>query len=111
VATFGPVIYDGWWFFAAILAPVVIAPVVEELFFRGMLQRAVSASKLVAVLASSAIFALIHLASGYSWVATLSTFIVGFAFGSLAARTGRLGGPIIAHATFNGSLVALTLLP
>ncbi|WP_174774760.1 CPBP family intramembrane glutamic endopeptidase [Cryobacterium sp. HLT2-28] len=118
-ALLGTPVYDGWWLFGALLAPVLIAPFVEEVFFRGLLLRAVAGSTDaprpvalgLAVVVSAAVFALLHVLDAESVtvvvVAGLSTFVFGLAAGSVAAATGRLGGAVIAHVTFN----ALVVLP
>ena len=111
-------VYDGWWVFGVILAPIILAPVIEELFFRGLLLRALLAAmsapvpiKATAIMISAAIFAALHIVEAGSGTAALvvglSTFVVGVATATLAVLTGRLGGAVIAHITFN----ALGVLP
>jgi membrane protease YdiL (CAAX protease family) len=114
--------HDLWWVFAMILAPVVIAPFIEELFFRGLVLRAVSRAAAdngaaqrwalgIAVGVSATTFALIHLINAGSPTAALvvgvSTLLFGLGAGALTAVTGRLGGAIVAHVVFN----ALVVLP
>ena len=111
-------VYDGWWAFGVIVAPIILAPVIEELFFRGLLLRALIVemtasvpAKATAILVSAAIFAALHIVEAGSGIAALvvglSTFIVGVALATLAVLTGRLGGAVIAHITFN----ALGIVP
>jgi membrane protease YdiL (CAAX protease family) len=122
--TFGEVVYDGWWVFGAIVAPVLVAPFVEELFFRGLVQRtalrltrrrmrSVTAAT-TSILASTILFTALHLAEVTNVTAALvlgiSTFVFGLGSALLAALTGRTGGSVIAHVTFNGSLVLAALL-
>jgi membrane protease YdiL (CAAX protease family) len=86
---------------------VVGAPIVEELFFRGALQRAlirrIGSAPGIAV--TSVVFALLHLSghvsagSAITLVAELTAF--GVVLSLLALRTGRLGAGIVAHAAFN----------
>jgi membrane protease YdiL (CAAX protease family) len=114
--------HDLWWVFAVILAPVLVSPVIEELFFRGLVLRAVgraaagngAAQRMalgIAVAVSAITFALIHLINAGSPTAVLviglSTLLFGLGAGALAAVTGRLGGAIVAHVVFN----ALVVLP
>ena len=129
----GVPVHDGWWVFGALLAPVLLAPVVEEVFFRGLLLRAVegatdaasasasasaggsrAVSLGIAVVVSGAVFALVHVlpAGSASEVAVvgLSTFVFGVGAGCVAAFTGRLGGAIIAHVTFNALVVVPAVL-
>jgi membrane protease YdiL (CAAX protease family) len=97
-----------------VLAPFLClgAPLFEELYFRGLLQRAaVRRLGLVGgILISALAFGLVHLnLSG--WAAVALVVALG-AFGAvlsvLAHRTGRLGAGLVAHATFNGiTLLAL----
>lgn len=106
-----PAFDDGWWLFSALLAPVIIAPVVEELFFRGLLLRAFNraAGPSVAVAVSSIAFAALHLLAATSPVQLLAvglaTLAFGVATGVLAVVTGRIGGAIVAHACFNALVV------
>jgi membrane protease YdiL (CAAX protease family) len=122
--TFDETIYDGWWFFGTVLAPVVIAPFIEELFFRGLVQRSVqqvSASHMAArtataisIVVSAALFAVLHLTQAATptgaLVLGLSAFVSGLAAALIAGLTGRIGGAIVAHVVFNGTLVLTTLL-
>lgn len=188
--TIGEVEYNAVWVFGTLLAPIVLAPLIEELFFRGLLQRsiyngAVAASRdgltddaagdlatatapvvlaatgpqpttglghtasaldhahrdashthphptladaaalaaarpvgvsrdrrratVTAIIASSVVFAVVHVLQTQfgvgMWSVGLSTLILGLGTGALAAYTGRLGGAIIAHATFNGLII------
>jgi membrane protease YdiL (CAAX protease family) len=98
---------SGWVLVFLVLAVAVITPVVEELFFRGLLLRAVQRrwSTVWAVGASSVVFGLVHLnqpdlGALVLAMASLSVFAVLLAL--LTVRTGRLGPAIIAHAVFNG---------
>lgn len=122
--TFGDTVYDGWWLFGTILAPVLIAPFIEELFFRGLLQKSVlqaSARRMsptlalaLSVVVSAALFALLHLTQAASPTAALilglSAFTFGVAASLIAGLTGRIGGAIVAHIVFNGTLVMTALL-
>jgi membrane protease YdiL (CAAX protease family) len=99
-----PLWLDGWWLFGAILAPVLISPVVEEPFFRGLLQRSIPTRLPFAIFASATVFALVHLLGGYSLFSAATTFIVGITFGIVAGRSVRLGSAIVAHVAFNTQL-------
>jgi len=99
--------HDAIWVFAAIIAPAIIAPVVEELFFRGLVLPAIGMNW-VGVIGSAIIFAAVHLVYGFSPLTALSTFIVGVVLGVLAVRTQRLGAGIVAHIVYNASLIALS---
>lgn len=127
--TFGEAVYDVWWVLFAILAPILAAPLIEELFFRGLMQRSLlraSASAMsqraasgripviVAIGVTAVVFAAVHMlqTSGglEAAVVGLSTLVVGVGTGVLAATTVRLGAAIIAHVTYNGLIVAWSLL-
>lgn len=112
--------HDLWWVFAVILAPVLVSPLIEEMFFRGLVLRAVSRAATdngatrrwalgIAVGVSASTFALIHLINAGSPTAALviglSTFLFGLGAGALAAVTGRLGGAMVAHVVFNTLVV------
>ncbi len=105
--------------FALVIAPLVLAPVIEELFFRGVVidavrgRTALPGSTVIAVVSSAAIFALLHLlgagtAQG-ALASGLSAFGLGLGTAILAVTTGRLGGAVIAHAVFNATVVLLSL--
>lgn len=102
---------DGWLLFTAVLPPTVIAPVVEELFFRGLLLRTLErlAGRDTVVAVSSTAFAARHLLTATTLaqllVVGLSTFAFGVAAGALAVVTRRIGGAIIAHVALNAVVV------
>lgn len=97
------------WFTTAIIAPVIIAPVVEELFFRGLVLPAIG-TNWIGILGSAIIFSVMHLAYGFDLLTAVSTFIVGVVLGALAVRTKRLGASITAHVFYNASLIAMSEL-
>lgn len=82
---------------------VVGAPVVEELFFRGLLlgalRRRFPAAPAVAV--GAVVFGLAH----YDVAALLGLAAFGVVLGVLVVRTGRLGPAVLAHAAFNAVTV------
>ncbi|MEA5456999.1 CPBP family glutamic-type intramembrane protease [Sinomonas sp. JGH33] len=105
-----------------ILAPVIVAPVLEELYFRGFLQRALAAAfarfgevakwSLAVVLCSlafAAVHSLLLLANPAEALLTgAATLVFALAAGTTAAATGRLGGAVVGHVVFNGLGVLLT---
>jgi membrane protease YdiL (CAAX protease family) len=86
-----------------VLVLVVGAPVVEELFFRGLLMSALRAriGSAGAVLVSAVLFGLAHFEPLQFPVLAL----FGVLLGVLTLRTGRLGPNICAHAAFNAVAV------
>ena len=91
--------YAGLYNAQAFIATVILAPVVEELFFRGMLltRWSLKWGPTVGVLASSAIFGVLH-------VGFLGAFAFGVAMCLLYIKTRTLIVPIAAH--FLNNLVA-----
>ncbi len=77
----------------------VLAPVMEEILMRGFLLGGLSVNcgRAVALLISSALFALLH----FNMVQTLSAFICGILLGLLYLRTGSVICCIAAHAGYN----------
>lgn len=96
---------DPW---LAVAAIVILAPIAEEVFFRGVVFNAWlrEAGRTVAYVGSSALFAVIHL----SLVAVAPIFLLGLALAWVYRRTGNLLAPIAMHATVNGISVGLALL-
>ncbi|MCA1569248.1 MAG: CPBP family intramembrane metalloprotease [Chloroflexi bacterium] len=91
-----------------ILAVVILAPIAEEVFFRGVVFNAWlrEGGRRWAFIGSSVLFAAIHI----SVVALLPIFLLGLALAWIYQRTGNLLAPITMHATTNGISVAVALL-
>jgi membrane protease YdiL (CAAX protease family) len=89
----------------AFLVTVVMAPLCEEVFFRGAVLRGIRSSwgTAAGVLLSSALFAAWHVLPPRMIV----TFILGLWFGGLAVASGGLAAPILAHAINNTVVLAL----
>jgi membrane protease YdiL (CAAX protease family) len=97
----------------AILLAVVLAPVTEEIVFRGVLLRALAAKVGMwpAAILSSAVFAVIHFEVLFSQpLALVGLFTVGLLLAIAYHRTGSLLVPMVGHAVFNGVSVGLALL-
>ncbi len=92
---------------------VIGAPIVEELFFRGLLLRGLQRRMpdAAAVALSSVLFGLSHFqdASAGGLVLVVSLFAFGVVLAVLAVRSGRLGPGIWAHAAFNAFTVIALL--
>lgn len=88
---------------AAIVTVVVIAPLVEEILFRGIILRglAMRYRPWTAILLSSLLFTIIHL-NPYQF---FSTMVLGLALGWVFLRTGSLWPCIFGHAIFNGYFI------
>jgi len=87
------------WMVVAVV--VVGAPLMEELFYRGLLQRSLASrySDGLVVVGVAALFALVH----FRPIEIPGLFVIGLVFGFAALRTGRLGMAIMIHAGFNAS--------
>lgn len=85
----------------------VLAPVQEELFFRGFLYRGLSAAigPWVTIVATSVVWSLIHLQ--YDWFYLGEIFILGIAFGWLRKRSGSTILTMLLHGAMN-TLAALS---
>lgn len=97
-----------WPLALAILEASLLAPLVEEFMYRGVLM--VSLMKLMgaggAIFGSSLLFALAHARDQPQSV--LSVFVLGLAFGYVAYRTRSLLASIVTHALFNSVMVVGT---
>lgn len=93
----------GWF---AILA-VAAAPLFEEYLFRGLVFRGMrrTMKPLAAVLASAAIFAVVHPPMSF-----VPVFGLGVAAAIAFERSGLLLAPILAHFFYNGAMVLLSLI-
>lgn len=90
-----------------VLIVAIGAPIVEELFFRGLLMRSIQRrfGPVAAVIGSSAIFAAVH----FQALQFPALMMFGLVAAWLTMRTGRLGPAIWAHVGFNGVTVAVLL--
>ncbi len=100
------------------IATVVFAPAMEELFFRGLLLKALvrlftplraaggarTAGVVLAVIADGLLFGLAH----GEWVQLAGLAAFGIILAAVSYRTGRLGMNMVAHGTFN--LVAIVAI-
>lgn len=104
---------SAFWQAMVILSAVVLAPLAEEIFFRGLLQsmlRRYTRRPWISVLIASAFFAAVHFPQAQNVPAL---FALGIVLGYNYERSGRLYAPIIIHAVFNAVniLIQLYVLP
>ncbi len=94
----------GWW--GAFVKVAVIAPIVEELIFRGLILQGFrkNYNGFIAVLMSALLFALFHL-NPWQFPAT---FILGLLLGWLVLRTNSILLAILGH-SINNAMVLLTI--
>lgn len=107
----------GTGFVVIALCTVIGAPFFEELFFRGVLLRALARifgtwgrwiGPGLAIVVSGVLFGLAH----YEPLQLLGLSIFGIVLGTVSYATGRLGMNMVAHATFNGlALAAAVIVP
>ena len=86
---------------------IFIAPVAEELFFRGFLYPVLARALGIGagVLITSLGFTLLHGAQlGFSWAAMLIIFIVGFVLTMVRARTRSVAACVLLHMSYNATL-------
>jgi membrane protease YdiL (CAAX protease family) len=105
----------GAGFIVIAIATVLLAPAMEELFFRGLLLKGLMrtftklgavggarvAGVILAVIVDGLLFGLAH----GEWVQLAGLAVFGMILATVSYRTGRLGMNMVAHASFN--LVAI----
>jgi uncharacterized protein len=91
-----------------VLIVVIGAPIVEELFFRGLLQRSLlrRTGPVAAIATSSVVFGVTH----FQLLQFPALVAFGAVLGTLAYKTGRLGPGIVAHMAFNAVTVIALLV-
>ena len=98
----------GGYLALVVLVTVVLAPVFEELFFRGLfypaLRRRVGAR--AAVVLNGVIFGALHMQPLFM----LSLVLVGIVLAYLYEKTESLAAPMLAHSLYNLAVVLITIL-
>jgi membrane protease YdiL (CAAX protease family) len=92
---------------------MTLAPLLEELFFRGLLYPLLRRAfgLMIAVVLTAAAFAGIHGTQlGYAWAPILSIFLVGVVFTVARARTDSVATSFLMHCGYNFALFALLWL-
>lgn len=87
-----------------IIAAVLVAPIVEEFLFRGLLQQSLFyhfGSLIPALVIPTVIFALFHVGYLFYFPAMLELIALGFLLAWLMAKTGNILSPMLTHALFN----------
>lgn len=97
---FNKIFESDYGIYGAILKVVIIAPIVEELIFRGIIMHGLMRNypKLVAIFFSGLLFALFHL-NPWQFPAT---FVLGLLLGWVMIRTRNIFACIAGHAINNG---------
>lgn len=103
----------------AAIGTCIVSPIIEELVFRGILQRRLAdaltpRTRFVAVIVTAFVFAIVHVLIGAGgstlggFEVFVTTFLLGLLTGTMVAMTDRIGGAILAHAVFNAVAVVAT---
>ena len=92
------------------------APIVEELFFRGLVQTVLmrNLGTTPAIIVQAVLFGLAHFQPGMTFnqaaIRCGTVMVLGLVNGCLRANTGRLGAGIVAHATYNTIVTVIALV-
>jgi membrane protease YdiL (CAAX protease family) len=92
-----------------VVIAVILAPLWEELTFRGFLVSALSKSRLGfwgAALIANVLWTSLH--ASYSWAGVASVFVAGLILSWLVWRTGDIKPAIVTHAAGNAFALAFT---
>jgi membrane protease YdiL (CAAX protease family) len=91
---------SGWVLALAAIVAVVVAPISEELLFRGFLQPALGrwTGRWMAIVLGAAFFAVAHM----DLYAVPALLVLGIALGYVYDRTRSLAAPVALHMAFNG---------
>lgn len=90
---------------------ILVAPLMEELLFRGFLYPALArwTGTVVSIIITASAFTLLHGAQlGYSWAPLLLIFVVGVTLTVTRARTNSVATCVIVHMTYNFVLLLQT---
>lgn len=107
-----------------IFSALVLAPVLEEVMYRGLLQSALQSAthwqmRRGVIVLSAVIFSVIHAGpatfdssatGGVPWQALIGLIVLAIVLGGLYERTGKLLACIVVHSLFNATNVLLVLL-
>jgi membrane protease YdiL (CAAX protease family) len=87
---------------------VILAPLCEEIFFRGYLYPALRnrMDRQPAMLINGLLFAAAH----FEWFGFLPRFLLGYGLCYIYEKQGNLSGPITGHALYNGIILLLALV-
>lgn len=95
------------------LMAVTLAPLLEELFFRGFMYPVVARRMGAAwgVILTALPFGLIHLPQyGWAWGAGLVIVLVGVVCGVVRARTSSVGASFLVHVGYNGAQMLIAIV-
>lgn len=110
------------FWFDAVLAPALLAPALEEFFFRGVVLVAVytavrrmsnsrSWGGFAGIAASTVLFVGLHLVfDAYTWWSVVALTLVGIVCGVLVVATARIWGAVLVHIVYNSLWVGMLLV-
>ncbi len=98
---------QGWGLIVFVIMVVIVAPIAEELFFRGLVQGQLA--KLIGPIGAIVVSALIFGAIHFQLVQFPALFAFGVVLAYLFHRYDRLGPAIVAHMAFNGATVLVLI--
>jgi len=93
---------DEGWLPALLFAALIVAPIAEEIMFRGFLFRGWARSDrtaLLAIVVISVLWALLHVQ--YDWTGIVQIFVIGLFLGWMRWRSGSTLLTFLLHALFN----------
>lgn len=100
-----------YWQAVVIFTAVIVAPIAEEVLFRGVLQsmiRRYTHRPWVGILVSAGLFAPVH----WPYVHYMpALFVLAIVLGYNYERSGRLWAPILLHGLFNAANIFISVLP
>jgi len=102
--------WGGWGTVQVAIAAVIVAPLAEELFFRGVLLQSIASAlhhAWLAILLSAVAFGLIHYGQPQD---VLPLVTMGVILGYVRVRYGSLSACVLIHALFNARTIAFALL-
>jgi len=95
------------------LIAVTLGPLMEELFFRGLLYPVLARrmGMFWGILLTALPFGLIHLPQyGWAWGAALVIFLVGVMCGAVRAATGSVAASFLVHVGYNGTQMLIAVV-
>ncbi|MBU6412435.1 MAG: CPBP family intramembrane metalloprotease [Planctomycetes bacterium] len=105
---------DDPWTWGTVAISVIVAPMLEEIVYRGFLQSMIvrlTGIPGLAVVLTSAVFTWMHWPSVEgSWPALVPIAVLSLGLGIAMERSKRIGVPIVMHMAFNAVNIALAVL-
>ena len=96
--------------FRLVAAMIIVAPIAEEIFFRGFLYTALRKEMncILSILISAALFMAMHQVWGIVGIENLNHFFGGIVFAFAYEKTKSIYAPMILHFLGNGSLIVIS---